>query len=530
MTPKPVNQSLSVSGQISAADIEQLAREGFRSIICNRPDGEELGQPEWLTLEAAAKANGLETRFIPVTPDTMGPEAGASFGKAMAGLPAPVLAFCRTGNRSEMLAKMAGVAPRPSTDSSGTPRHQVVIIGGGAGGISAAASLLRRRPKLDIAIIEPSEEHYYQPGWTLVGGGVFRLSDTRKPMAEIMPRAATWVKARAAGFDPEKNEVLLEDGRHMGYDLLIVAAGNRLAWEEIDGLEQALGQYGVTSNYRYDLSSYTWRLVEKLREGRALFTQPPMPIKCAGAPQKAMYLSCSAWEKVGALRNIDVEFHNAGAALFGVPAYLPALQATVERYGIAPHYGSNLVAVNGPDQTATFKTETGEVTLDFDMLHVCPPQKSVPAVADSPLADAAGYAEVDQFTMQHMRYPNVFALGDGCSTPNAKTAAAVRQQAPVVAVNALCAIDGMPMKAAYNGYGSCPLTVERGKIVLAEFAYGGALDPSFPKWLIDGTKPSRLSWFLKEKLLPPIYWEAMLKGREWLAKPKSLSSVTEAQG
>jgi sulfide:quinone oxidoreductase len=74
--------------------------------------------------------------------------------------------------------------------------------------------------------------------------------------------------------------------------------------------------------------------------------------------------------------------------------------------------------------------------------------------------------------------------------------------------------------AHYNGYGSCPLTVERGKIVLAEFGYGGKLLPSFPRWLINGQRPSHLAWLLKEKILPPVYWKAMLKGREWMARPE----------
>jgi sulfide:quinone oxidoreductase len=407
--------------------------------------------------------------------------------------------------------------------------HRVVIVGGGAGGISAAASLLRRRPGLDIAIIEPAGEHYYQPGWTLVGGGVFKVAQTRRPMANVMPKGVTWIRAGVSGFDPHNNAVILPDQRRVGYDLLVVATGNRLAWEEIEGIEQTLGQNGVTSNYRHDLAPYTWQLVEQVRAGRALFTQPPMPIKCAGAPQKAMYLACSAWERERRLNAFDVQFHTAGAVLFGVPEYVPALQQTVDRYGIGVNLGSNLVAVDGPGQKATFRTVEGERTLDFDMLHVCPPQKGNPVVAASALADAVGYAEVDQFSMQHVRFPNVFALGDGCSTPNAKTAAAVRQQAPVVAVNALALLDGKVLTAGYDGYGSCPLTVERGKIVLAEFGYGGKLMPTFPGWLIDGTQPSRLSWFLKEKLLPPIYWYAMLKGHEWLAAPKVLASVRPVQ-
>lgn len=398
--------------------------------------------------------------------------------------------------------------------------HEVVIVGGGAGGIAAAASLLRRRPSLDIAIIEPRESHYYQPGWTLVGAGIFEPRQTLRPMAEVMPRGVTWLQSPASGFSPDSRSVHLAGGSSVRYRLLIVATGNRLAWEAIEGLADTIGKNGVTSNYSFDTAPYTWDLVQELKEGRALFTQPPMPIKCAGAPQKAMYLSCSTWERRGVLKNIDVQFHTPGAAIFGVADYVPALTETVRRYGIDLHLGSNLVAVDGPARRATFKTAEGEITTDFTMLHVTPPQKAVQVVAESALADDAGYVEVDQATLQHKRYPDVFALGDAGGMPNAKTAAAVRKQAPVVAINALAALDGQELPAIYEGYGSCPLTVEAGRVLLAEFGYGGALQPTFPRWLIDGTRPSRLAWILKKDLMPAIYFGAMLKGREWLAQPR----------
>ena len=400
--------------------------------------------------------------------------------------------------------------------------HQVVVIGGGSAGIATAASMLRRRSDLDIAIVEPSDFHAYQPGWTMVGGGVFQPEQTRRSTASVLPKGVNWIKARAASFQPENNLVKLEDGSEIGYDVLIMAPGIRLAWEKIEGLEETLGKNGVTSNYRYDLAPYTWELVQRMKSGRALFTQPPMPIKCAGAPQKAMYLSCDHWNRSGNLGDIEVEFCNAGGVLFGVQDYVPALMSYVEKYDIALKLGNNLVAVDGHDRIATFATEEGEVTRDFDMMHVVPPQVAPQFVADSPLAAESGFVDVDQHTLQHVRYPNVFGLGDGCSAPNAKTAAAARKQAPVVAVNALRQLDGKGPTAGYDGYGSCPLTVERGKIVLAEFGYGGKLAPSFPTWLIDGTKPQRLSWMLKADVLPWIYWNGMLKGREWLAGPGGL--------
>ncbi len=400
--------------------------------------------------------------------------------------------------------------------------HTVVIVGGGAAGIATAASLLKRRSGFDIAIIEPADTHAYQPGWTMVGGGIFKPEVTRRSMASVMPKAVTWIRQAAKSFQPEANEVTLEDGSIVRYEALVVAPGIRLAWEKIEALEDTLGKNGVTSNYRYDLAPYTWELVQKIRSGRAIFTQPPMPIKCAGAPQKAMYLSCDHWLRAGVLRDIDVEFCNAGGVLFGVADYVPALMGYIEKYGVDLSLGHTLVSVDGPAKVAVFRTDEGEVSREFDMLHVVPPQVAPQFLSDSPLAAESGFTDVDQHTLRHNRYDNVYGLGDAGSMPNAKTAAAVRKQAPVVAVNVLQQLDGHGPRAGYDGYGSCPLTVERGKIVLAEFGYGGKLMPSFPEWIIDGTKPQRRSWMLKADVLPWIYWNGMLKGREWLAGPGGL--------
>lgn len=404
-------------------------------------------------------------------------------------------------------------------------KHQIVIVGGGAGGLATAASLLKRDPSLDIAIIEPSESHYYQPGWTLVGGGVFEQAQTRRSMATLMPKGVRWIRSAVTAFKADDNQVVLSDGEQVSYDYLVVSPGLKLNWNKVEGLEEALGKNGVTSNYRFDLAPYTWKLVQGLQSGTALFTQPPMPIKCAGAPQKAMYLSCSEWLSKKRLNDIHVSFHNAGGVLFGVPDYVPALMEYVEKYDIKLCFNENLIAVDGAAQQATFiitgsDGTSREETRDFDMIHVCPPQGPLDFIAESPLAGAGGWFEVDQNNLRHPKYENIWGLGDGCSTANAKTAAAVRQQAPVVAVNLLAAMKKQPPVAGYYGYGSCPLTVERGKIVLAEFEYGGKVKPTFPQWLINGTRPTRLAWFLKEKMLPPIYFQAMLKGHEWFAKPQ----------
>lgn len=559
MTLNKINDALTVSPQITAADVPALKEAGFRSIICNRPDGEGSDQPTHEEIEFAAKAAALEMRYLPVQTGLVGDEDAAAFGVALREMPGPVLAYCRSGTRSATLwslsqakslpmAEILGATKAAGYDMNGVARRianggktptdtgdakfDVVIVGAGAGGVSVAASLKARKPGLSVAIIDPADIHYYQPGWTMVGGGIFDPQETAKTMGSLIPTGVHWIKAAVAAFEPANDAVILDGCRVVKYDRLVVCPGLKLDWGKVEGLEETLGRNGVTSNYRYDLAPYTWELVQNLKEGRALFTQPPMPIKCAGAPQKAMYLSGDAWFRNGTLRNIDIQFMNAGGVLFGVKDYVPALMEYVRKYDADLNFFHNLIAVDGPAKKATFAvnapdTDPTTVEVEFDMMHVCPPQTAPDFIRVSPLADAAGWVDVDQATLRHKSYDNIWSLGDVMNAPNAKTAAAARKQAPTVADNIVADIRGQSAVAQYDGYGSCPLTVERGKIVLAEFGYGGTLLPSFPSYLIDGTKPSRAAWFLKERLLPPIYWKAMLKGKEWMAKPEKVRVAAE---
>jgi sulfide:quinone oxidoreductase len=556
---KRLTPFIAVAPQLQPADMGTLAAAGFRCVINNRPDSEGEGQPLSAEMEAAAVASGLEYHHLPVIPGQISDEQVSAFTTLLGEVRGPVLAFCRTGTRSTSLwalsearhldpqviletAQGAGydlsglsarlqqqwqqqTRPAATPESfSPTPRYDVLVVGGGAAGCAVTASLLRRDPQLRIAIIEPREQHYYQPGWTLVGAGIFDRARTERPMQRCIPKGAQWVHAAVAGFEPEQQRIVLEDGNRLGYRALIVCPGLSLNWDGIEGLKETLGKNGVTSNYQFELAPYTWQLVQNLRGGRAIFSQPPMPIKCAGAPQKAMYLSCDWWLKQGVLKDIEVEFDSAAAVLFGVADFVPSLMKYVERYDARLNFNSNLLRVDGPARTAWFRQTDAagnsvEVEKRFDMLHAVPPQRAPELIRQSPLANADGWVEADHETLRHPRYGNIFSLGDVCAAPNAKTAAAVRKQAPVVAENVLSVLAGKGPRALYDGYGSCPLTVERGKVVLAEFGYGGKLLPSFP---LDPRVPRRMAWALKAQLMPSVYFDLMLRGREWLAQPKRL--------
>ncbi|WP_268906972.1 bifunctional protein tyrosine phosphatase family protein/NAD(P)/FAD-dependent oxidoreductase [Collimonas humicola] len=521
------SELFSTAGQIGMEDLSEIAAAGYRSVICNRPDAEDGGRHVSSgELAAACERLGLAFSYLPADATHLSKEHGAALRRLLVSMPPPILAFCRTGNRSTNIFRLANAAETAAPASQAGPaddrprQFEVVIVGAGAAGIAVAASLLRRAPNMQIVMIDPASRHYYQPAWTLVGGGAYAQKKTVRPMASVIPERVQWLQRSAVEFLPDHNRVRLDDGSLIAYQQLIVCSGLRLAWEKIEGLEQTLGRNGVTSNYRYELAPYTWQLVSQLKQGKALFCQPAMPIKCAGAPQKAMYLSCDHWLRRGVLDKIAVEFNIAGAALFGVPAFVPPLMSYVKKYQAQLAFESNLVKVDGDRKLAWFdvKDRAGNIVRQeksFDMLHVVPPQVAPDAVRNSPLANLDGWCEVDPATLRHVRYRNVFALGDISSTSNAKTVAAVRKQAVVVAANLLSACAGEPLSAHYDGYGACPLTVEKGKAILAEFGYGGKLLPTFP---LDPTIARRSNWLLKTTVLPWVYWTLMLKGREWLTQ------------
>jgi sulfide:quinone oxidoreductase len=391
--------------------------------------------------------------------------------------------------------------------------HQILIVGGGAAGITAAAQLKRAHPALDVAILEPSAEHYYQPGWTLVGAGVFSLDETRRAEADLIPSGVTWIRDAVAGFDPEHNRLSTVGGANLSYDALVVATGLSLRWDRIEGLPEALGKGGVCSNYSKDFAPYTWEAIQAFTGGNAVFTCAPMPIKCPGAPQKIAYLADDLFKKKRL--NAKVIYATATPGIFGVPVYAAPLRDVVQRKGIDARYSHGLTAVRADRKEAVFCVTEGDTTreevIPYDLLHVTPPMAAPEAVASSPLANGAGFVEVDQFNLQHVRYPNVFSLGDVSGMPNSKTAAAVRGQAPVLVANLLAHLDGLPLEAAYDGYSCCPLITGYGKTIMAEFNYKQEPVPSFP---LDPTKERWSMWWVKRRLLPSLYWNRMLTGAQ----------------
>jgi len=393
------------------------------------------------------------------------------------------------------------------------PNPKIVIVGGGSAGITTAAHLLNTRADLDVTIIEPSEKHYYQPLWTLIGGGVFPKEESERDQADFIPHGATWMKDAVESFDPENNSVKTVGGETVSYDYLVVCPGLQLNWTGIKGLSKdVVGKHGICCNYSFDTVETTWEAIRTFKGGTALFTHPDTPVKCGGAPQKICYLAEDHFRKQGIRDKCNVVFALAKPRIFAVDPYASTLEKMVQRKNIDVKLQHNLKEIRPEAKEAVFEVlDSGEeVTIKYDMLHVTPKMGPRDFIKNSPLAAESGWVDVDKHTMQHVRYANVFSLGDTSNVPTSKTGAAIRKQAPTTAQNILCLVDGKPLDGHYDGYTSCPLVTSYSSMILAEFDYDKKPAESFP---FDQSKERFSMYMLKKHGLPNLYWHGMLRGR-----------------
>ncbi len=389
-------------------------------------------------------------------------------------------------------------------------KHQVVIVGGGTAGISVAARLCQKN--LDVAIVEPSEKHYYQPLWTLVGGGIVPKEMTERDEKDYIPSNATWIKDSIIEFNPQENYLLTKGGQKISYDFLIVAAGIQIDWHKVKGLPEAIGKEGVCSNYSYQTVDSTWQFIRSFVGGNAIFTQPNTPIKCGGAPQKICYLAEDYFRKNGIRDKANVKFMTATPTIFGSPHYAPTLIKHCEDTGIETKFKYNLTEIRTTSKEAIFNhVETGEELIEhYEMMYVTPPMSAPDFLKQSSLGNEGGWVDVNKETLQHNRYQNIFGLGDSSSLPTSKTGAAIRKQVPVVVENLQKAMKGEKLSAIYDGYTSCPLVTGYDSLIMAEFGYDLKPLETFP---IDQNKERYSMYLVKRYLLPQLYWNGMLKGR-----------------
>ena len=427
-----------------------------------------------------------------------------------------------TAGRSAITAQRNFATASPV--SSAARNHRVVVVGGGTAGLAISHQLLRsgKFAQDDIAVVDPALWHHYQPGWTLVGGGLKTKEELRSPLHSLIAPKIKFYNEGVDTFSSEDNFVTLGNGDKVSYEQLVVAPGLSVNYGSFKGLPEALANPDslVSSIYGYDTCDKVFPTIEKLQHGVAIFTQPAGVIKCAGAPQKIMWLALDYWKRAGLYdpsnpsgSAIKIDFATGLPVMFGVPKYSAKLEELRKERGVGGLFQHDLVAIEG--NTATFARPDGKEQLSrhFDLLHVVPKMGPPEFVKKSTLANEAGYVDVDQGTTRHNKYPNVWSAGDASSLPTSKTAAAITAEAPVLVHNLLRSMEGKEPEATYDGYTSCPLLTEYGKVLLAEFKYGGEPKETFGKWFdIDQATPRRSFYHLKKDFFPWVYCLSMVKG------------------
>ena len=408
-----------------------------------------------------------------------------------------------------------GTEPVTPANRDGIERHQVVVIGGGNAGLSVAGRLARLGVS-DVVVVEPREHHLYQPLFSHVAGGTARAGMATRPQGTVMPRGVEWIQDRVADVTPDSNSVLLESGRRLAYEHLVVCPGIQKDWHRVPGLTEAMASPSGASNYEFDLAAKASILLRDMRSGTVVFTQPAGPATCAGAAQKPMYLACDYWRTTGVLANIRVVLVVPDVTVFGMPLIDQELNRKIAEYGIELKTESELLEVDAENRTVVIGRAGGERdTLAYDVLHAVPPQSAPDWLKDTTLpavGDPAGFVEVDPETLRHARYPNVWSLGDAAATRNSKSGGALRKQTLVLAKNLEHVLTGTAPKNRYDNYSVCPFTVSRSTVVFAEFDDDYRAKPTIPFWA-NLARERRLTWVFDRHILPWVYWNLILKGR-----------------
>lgn len=417
------------------------------------------------------------------------------------------------------LAGVGAVARAPQAAVATSAR--IVVIGAGAAGLATASRLAMGLSGASITMLDKRREHHYQPGYTLVAAGLkspdYVLSSTR----EWVARGVNWVEEAAAEIDPVGKTVTTDAGQRLPYDFLVVATGLTLDYGAIEGMDVSrIGQNGLGSVYAGPAqAAATWRAMSDFADkgGQGVFLRPATEMKCAGAPLKYAFLTDDFLRRRGNRGRAELTYNAQNRVLFSVPIVAERVRMLYAERNIRVTHDHVLRKIDLDRRIATFRTPQGDAEQPYDFINVIPPMRAPEVVRNSPLPwqtgpwAADGWAEVDRHTLRHVRFPEVFCVGDIAGVPKGKTAASVKWQVPVAVDHLIATIQGRESAERYNGYTSCPLITRVGRAMLVEFDYNDNLVPSFPG-MIAPLEELWISWIMKEVGLKPTYL-AMLRGR-----------------
>ncbi|ADV46218.1 NAD(P)/FAD-dependent oxidoreductase [Nitratifractor salsuginis] len=444
--------------------------------------------------------------------------------------------FLKGGAALPLLAlgasQSASAAESKLTAGISKKHAQIVIVGAGSGGIDAAARLRRAAPNAEITVIAPNTIHLYQSGQIFVAAGLYTQTDNRKNSSDLIPDKVKWIQDLVTQIDPKNHQVQTEKNGAVKYDVLVVATGAVHDFSAIEGLKtEAFGQSGLASVYLNDTlkgeavggeQTRQWlsQIAEAARTSRqqVLFSIPEGDVKAQNASLDVLLLGLDIFRGKGPGGGADVYDNVAITVAVGNEYLIDSKpfdrvlrKLLAKEKNLTLRFGTRLSAVDTQAQKATLTGAKETEELKYDFLHVAPSLKAPEAVAQSELAlkegARKGFVEVDPVTLQHKRYPNVFALGDVAALP-AKSGAATRDMAIVIQDNVANYLEGRRLGTRYTGYTAVPVKTRYGREMLIEYDRKGP-NPTFP---LDPNVPRWIWWEMDLHLIRWAYFELMMRG------------------
>ena len=394
-------------------------------------------------------------------------------------------------------------------------RKRIVILGGGTGGTMVANRLRRRLEpaEAELHVVDRDDLHVYQPGLLFVPFGLAQVEEIVRPRRRQLRPGIVFHEGEVESVSIERDEVLLEDGTVLPYDVLVVATGVRLQPEETEGLT------GPGWNERV-FTFYTPHGAEALRSaldwfdgGRIVVNLVDMPIKCPVAPLELAFLADWHLRERGIRGRTELVYATPLDGAFTKPIASEHLGTLLDEKEIELVTEFNAGEVDGVDGTLT--SYDGRA-LEFDLLVTVPLHGGAPFVERSPgLGDALGFVPTDRATLQTRAAPNVFALGDATDLPTSKAGSVTHFEAEVLTENVIRCLAGEELEPGYDGHANCFIETGFHKALLIDFNYETEPLPGhYPSALgLPLLRESRLN-HLGKLAFQWVYWHALLPGRE----------------
>lgn len=392
----------------------------------------------------------------------------------------------------------------------------VVILGAGTAGTLMANKLRKKLPAKtwNITVVDQERAHYYQPGFLFVPFGIYSEQDVIKPKDNFFPKGVNVIYAKIDRIIPEENKVTLENSEKiLDYDFLIIATGTRIAPEETQGLLGDLWRKEIFDFYTIEGAVALAKYLETWKGGKMVVNITELPYKCPVAPLEFIFLADAYFKKKGMRDKVEISLVTPLPGVFTKPIATKMLSKVVEEKNIKVIPDYNISEVDNVNKKIIDYAGT---EVEFDVLVTIPTNKGDDMIERSGLGDDLNFVPTDKFTLQAVGHPNIFVIGDAANLPTSKAGSVAHFAAEVVVENLLCAIEGKPLDAKFDGHANCYIVTSDKTGTLIDFNYDTEPLPGLYPYPVVGPfkllTDNRMNYFGK-LFFKWMYWNLLLPGR-----------------